>query len=406
MFGLLFRKAILLLVLALLLGAGLWVAGMLLGIMPRAGWMESKTQNRITITTFPEMANVSVNGTALGTAPVTIKNPDRQFLLKVDKEGYEAYERKLDGSPPDHIHISLTYQPSVESIAESAHAPAWDLSGNLVYFDDYRGALIFDSAAGTKEIPISLCSTVTNLDFSPTGDLIGLCAGAAYDVIILANPITQKLEVVGFSGTAPAWHPSGSQFFFVGWSSETFGGELHLWAGKADTAPARIPLPGKEKITIPVALAWSQDGRYLMVQSYGHADVWLFSEGKFEFSQSLATRLARWAPSGHILAYLDDSSTLMLYNAEENKAMQLLENQPYEDMRWTSDGARLLGATYDAGIGGSTFWSMDVAKKSAQLLVSGEDVFGKVTQFAVAPVGSQLVCLNDLGRLSLITFGE
>ena len=393
-------------IIMLVLFLATWIVGIWLGIMPNPGLFNQVSKDKISITTYPKDSIVWVNGESLGRAPVKIERPTGRITICVEKDHYQTFVHEYTDIGSDDIHIQLRFEPSVYILSKSGSSPVWDQSGNLVYFDLDELSLMFAGKEGSDPEVLPINSLVTFMDFSSSGDMVGIEAGALMNEIILLPDNGSQTEIVGYSSVTPEWHPSNGQYFFLGWTDDPFGNIISLWAGKVDQAPMRITLPQVERVEYPTALAWSGDGHYLMVQSLDHIDIWQFSDGLLEYSNSLQGTNAAWAISGSELAYIDWTNDLMLYTAEEKKESLVFSGLPFEHLEWTVDGKSVYGATYNSNLGGSALWEIEIESKFTRLVVDNRKIFGKVVDFRLSPDGKSIATINDLDQISLLAIAE
>jgi hypothetical protein len=403
----LFIRRIIILFIVLLFLVGLsWYAGIQLGVFQQIGLFNNPDTNRVTVSTDPAGASVWINDNLAGVSPLKARIPKRDISIRVEMEQYETYEERFDQLLGDSLFIPLRFNIHTELISTNSHPAGWDQEGRLAFFDFDALMLHFRNVDGEIERSIEISSFAKAMGFSVNNDMIGIGEGPLASEIFFLPSISDQAVVVGYGGAAPCWHPSNGQYFFLGWTGDTHEYDMHLWAGRPGEEPIRVALPDNGKIRYPISTSWSGDGRYFLVQSLEHADIWNFSNGSLTYSGKLPAIGSDWAPGGAMLAYLDAMSNLYVYDADTGSKDELSTNLPFEDFAWSPDGLSLFGVTYNPTIGGSAFWEIDVEKGSSQLLIDSEEIFGKVTDMAVSPDGTRIAYLNDLGQLGVLIIGE
>ncbi|MGA1607447.1 MAG: PQQ-binding-like beta-propeller repeat protein [Planctomycetota bacterium] len=158
----------------------------------------------VRVHTTPAGAEVFLDGTSLGTAPVlaAYRVLAEGTKLRVEHPGFLAEERALDGSDDGSIRFLLTREPDwiERRDAPVDRAPTTDSEG--------RGVFVTDRAGNVSRLDPSTGSVVWT---TSTGDLSGLLTGAVpcADELVVFGSIDGPLRAVTQTDGHLAWTTPG-----------------------------------------------------------------------------------------------------------------------------------------------------------------------------------------------------
>jgi TolB protein len=237
--------------------------------------------------------------TTLPTTAATATGPrlGGRILVLDDRPGHGLVSIRAAGGDTHRLHLQL---PS--------HAyPDYSPDGTRVTYTDGWSVYTVNADGGDRRWVIDGGSVPSSPRWAPYGTEIGFEQG---DITAATVAVPGHRQIFGSSGPFD-WSPDGSQIAVV--QSWMTGGEpwdptyAHdVWIVSADGSQIARRLTDRAETWNPGRLAWSPNGRTLVVEASG--DLWAIAVSDGATTNLTATADVTesspiWSPNGRVLAY-------------------------------------------------------------------------------------------------------
>jgi WD40 repeat protein len=351
---------------------------------------------RVNLAKLPSLQLPIAEGYDLGSPMAVRFSPDRRQMLIVDRQPKARVVDAQTGTT--RFEVTGDGSPLIDA--------QWSPDGTLIaVVDDERKTLLLNSATGTR---------VAKID----GELQWRRSSSALAAVILTDK-TVKLVELDHSGAlkqlrevAPRGYEGPRLEPFDSSSRTLSPNGRKLATLSAEPAPARLIVNDLDtgraaELTIatpasPNGLAWSPDGRHIVVKSLFGFSIIVVEPLRIWFTEARQNEIivedVSFSPTSDVLATTDRGGVTTLWSiAEKKKSGEFIGEADRAYKPTFSPDGRFLGVIYANGRG--RVFSLD--RSPAGGVARLEATWGEISSIDFAPDSTTIVALYERGKLAM-----